>query len=466
MSFCVLVWRNFMNNFFGNIKFDGFIHKFNFFVLFALLVSFMLLPSITHSCDTYFYDDLKVRALTNANIPIPNAEVNVTYQYSYSMPNRQVIHATDKNGIAKFGVRNNVGLSSRLDCNIYITVNYMNTQKSKTVVANLHGHPVDIFLDAYTLTIHPIDQTGKLLTNVTVLIDNISINDKTGRFYAIVTSGKHIVTLVYKGRKSSRTIDVTGDRVMSLQIGNYPLTLEVIDDYGRPVSNATVNVNGESCDVNSNGVCSLADLPTSTVAVTVTYKGKTYKNTYNILTSSFYKFNIDTIPPKITTMTYNMNGKYLSFNVIVTDNQSYASGIDNVKARYKIDNSVVGHSASVYVKSENTYAFEIENPGLNHKVNISVFAKDGAGNYASKNYIVTIYEGTSNNEKNSAKPGRSTEGANGSGNTTTSNSNNSKGTFNIFPVKIPSALLMVLGVIISIGGLYYLYNWKKGNDSN
>jgi len=428
-----------------------------------MLIGLSLIPSFVYSCNIYFSDHLKVRALTEANYPIPNAAVTISYQYDYGRPNRQVTHTTDARGIAEFDVRNDVGLSSRLDCNIHISVVYLGVKKSTTVITNLHGHPVDVFLNAYKLTVYPIDQTNKPLTNVTILVDNMTLSSSAGGFYAIVTSGKHLVTLVYKGRKSSRIMDISRDARMNLQVGNYPITLEIIDDYGREVPNATVDVSGEPCRINLDGLCHLTDLPTSTVVVTVTYKGKVYTNNYNLLISNFYKFPLDTLPPKISNMSYKNIRDSLVFSVVVTDDQSYASGIKDIKVRYKLDDSVAGHSVNTYVKSNNVYAFEIKNPGINHKIYISIFAKDGADNNARKDYLVNIYEINPNNNKNEQQLVNGTTNSTNSTNSTTTKNDGFKF---VLPIKIPSAVLMVLGVIISIGGLYYLYRWKTGGTGD
>jgi len=58
-----------------------------------------------------------------------------------------------------------------------------------------------------------------------------SVNDTLGVYYFFqIPEGKHKVSLIYKGGKSSRTINVNKDTTLSMQFLKYSITLSVVDD--------------------------------------------------------------------------------------------------------------------------------------------------------------------------------------------------------------------------------------------
>ncbi len=426
-----------------------------YLILLIGLFTFAIFINLSYACTPQFYEHLNVRVLTNQNYPIPNASVNVQYQYIYGMPLRSVTHTTNEEGIASFDIMNSEKMQSRLNCNIYITANFMGSTAKTTIVPVYHSHPVDLKIDAYKLTIYPVDQNNNYIPNTTIVVDGKNVPEKYHKFYTIVTKGQHTVTMIYNGRKTSRAVYITNNTVMSMQFSKYTLTLSVIDDYGRPVSDAEVYVNGMLQKQTNNGTYVISNLPSSTVSVKVIYKGKTYSKTYDLLTYSFYKFAIDTIPPKIENLTYHMDGKNIVFNARITDDQDYATGIDNVKVRYSLDNDLSGKYASVFVKTKDIYGFEIQNPGPNHNIILIIFANDGADNYAQKTYSVKVSQKIINLNSNNVN---NTNGKNNIKNNKKNSNNNG-----IFST-LSSWILPAVGLIILVIGLYYLYKWKKGAD--
>jgi len=416
-----------------------------------VFVGLLLLVPFLYSCNPEFEETINVRVLTNRSYPIPNAPVSISYQYMYTLPRRVVTHFTNEKGIATFNVRNSEKMASRVDCNIIVATKYMGKSASKTIVPVYHEHPVDLRIDAYRVTVLPVDQNNKPLDNVTVLVDGVNVPKKYGRFFMVVTQGKHIFTLIYRGSKSSRVMYVNRDATVSLQFSNYKLTLRLVDDAGRPIHDADVDVNGMSCNLTDKGVCTLEDISMPSARVTVRRNGKTFSKTFDITTYRIHTFPLDITPPKIESLNYTRKRSDLQFEVHASDNQEYSSGIENVKVRYTVDGEVSGHRPDVFVKRNDVYGFTIPYPGVNHKMTIEIYVSDGVGNYAKKVYVLDIHEESlyvPPKEDNTHPSENETSGQ------------EKHDVIEIFPIKIPTTILVVLGVLISIGGLYYLYKWK------
>ncbi len=349
----------------------------------------LLLVSISLACLPGWEENLSIRVLDKNLIPIKNATVTVTFQRAAYLSNGYTTTnpvQTDENGVANIHLKNIDTYNKNLDCSFLVNVSYDNKKASKEFIVGSHPNILDFTLDAYLTKFYVYDQNGNPLENAHISVDDFVINtNNLGNAEVVLGTGEKEVMVDYKGGKIYQTINVDKEKTINISFNQYPMTIKVIDDFGKPL-NATLFIEGNNYFI-KNGIISFENIHSRFPNPTVEYKGIKKKINADLSLKQQYTIVYDFNAPNIGDINVeNQNGS-LVLTFSASDPGTNPSGIDEVLVTTEKDG--IKRDAYVYMLEDGIYTAQLGEPeeGL-YVVNIEIKDADGNIDYAKVSFSV------------------------------------------------------------------------------
>lgn len=347
-------------------------------------------------CDTSYTDNLTIRVLDAKSRPVDGATVYFFHQYSGSVgaSGTGTYHTigpkfTDSQGLVKYKVKNIEQTASKLNCDITINASEGGGFKKETIIANAHSAFIDLKLDIYPVYVYAKGQDGYPIKNATVTADSKSKKtDQNGyvKFYS--KAGKLDYLVSYLEGKQSGSIQVTGDTTYSVVMSFYTITVDVVDDMGKPL-NSSISIFNKVYQL-EDGHFSKDKTFGTEVDFTVTYAGVSKKLKMYPAVDPKKQVVFDLTSPKIGNITKSdIKGK-TRLSIPVTDGGLYPSGVDtsSIVVTYRLEpaaSTAQWSRAVTYVSSKNVFIADFPEFKPNSLVQFKVEVADKEGNKATVN---------------------------------------------------------------------------------
>ncbi len=361
------------------------------FILAILLLPFMLAANL---CRPKFIESLHMQVVDADGYAIPNVSISLRYQRSATVyvyengryvPDYRTTNPvyTDWRGQANVTVVNTESDSSKLDCNIQVTLEYFGKKYYHTI--SLKDVPPDYFTftlsDVRRVHVRVLDE-GRAVPSFKLYVSargtDASWSVNGNEFYVELPEGS-IQGYVYNPAKDLKMFfseyvnkDYGG---LLIDFRRVPLTIKVSDDLGMPLP-FTVIVDGKSYFGAKNGVnISLYDKPINATLLVngtemaITLNPKLGEQSYYIDRHSPYLVN--------TRLRLKDKDKYeYTLSFMAVDRGNYASGVASAKLYTKGEDGEwheysLSYDGSVYVA---------EFYGVKKDVDVKIVLKDEWGN--------------------------------------------------------------------------------------
>ncbi|HIH22564.1 TPA: hypothetical protein HA238_02455 [Candidatus Micrarchaeota archaeon] len=355
-------------------------------IIFALLsVSFAAVECPVSFSETEFVQvlDTKGRAVEGAIVQIYyQRDSTFSYGYVTTLPK-----PTNSSGMIRIPISNIETNPAKLDCKFKTNATYDGKTVKREDKVGLHPKILDLVLNLSILSLKVTDQEGHPLDGAELTVDGIEkTTGKDGKTQLHIAPGSVSVFVKYGDGKLEENFKVSGDTTKIIALDLYPLTINVLDESGKPLD-AEVIVGSTSAKTNSSGSVRVEKLGTATPDVIVKFKNVEKEVLVDLGIKTFYNVVFDTTPPKINSIKPIQTEKVTKLVISAEDPGDYPSGIDveKISARYSAgDND--WKSISVYLSGSEQYAAEIPNQPANTVVKFSIEVYDKDGNWASKEY--------------------------------------------------------------------------------
>jgi hypothetical protein len=423
--------------------------NFRYLLLFFLLVSVAFADT---DCNTSYSDDVRVRVLDAKFRPVEGASVWVYHQYTgtFGVAGKGTYHTlgpktSNSEGVVNFTVRNIEQTEAKLDCDIDVNASMAGATNKETVTANAHPEFVDVRLNIYPLKIYVRDQSAAPLENATIAINGlVKKADASGlvKYYAKPGTVEYLVS--YLTGKQSGSITITNDTTYTVNLAFYPITINLVDDNGNPLS-GSVTIFNKSYSVDSTGTLTLDKTFGDEIEFSTTYKGLTKTETMYPAISKEKQVVFDLNAPTIGSVSKEEVDKKVRLTIPVEDKGIYPSGVNTstISITYRLEGeggSAVWEKATTYVSSKDVFIADFPEFKSNSLVQFRIEVNDNEGNKATVTgrFTTTTTQPPTTDTNSQQKP----------------------------PIEEDFPLLPVLGGVIIIAFVLYLFFrfGKKGGE--
>jgi hypothetical protein len=189
---------------------------------------------------TNYSDSFDVRVLDASLRPVQNASVVVTYDRGVTFGSQYFTTPpkyTDSNGKVHFDLINQGTNTRELDCSIVITASIAGGSNTTTVIATAHGKTVDVPITyVYPVRFYVRDETGNPLSNATVTLSGLGkTTGADGLAAFFIDAGEHNYLASYLDGGQPGHLNVSRDVTYEVIMRAYKVTVEIVDDFGRPL---------------------------------------------------------------------------------------------------------------------------------------------------------------------------------------------------------------------------------------
>lgn len=358
----------------------------------CMLCSAQTLTTNTPPCNASFEDTLTVRALDAGSAPIQGAAVYVYYQYSGSVgANGGGTYytagplITNDSGVVQTTIVNVETDQSLVDCNVDINALVGGVNSSTSIVAIYHPPIVDVNVPVYPVVFHVTDSAAAPLAGATVWFGNQTETTDAQGFTKFYTSpGQTDYLVSYGDGKQQGSMMVSNDVNFGAVIRFYPVTIQVIDDMGKPL-NATLATGTKVVQLSSNGTYYDPRIFGNSFQFNVSYAGVVKDLAINPGTDSPKKVIFDFTSPTIGSIGQSQVGNATRLTIPVTDPGVYPSGVDpaSVSVTYKIESAAQWSRAIVFTPQNGVFVADFPEFPPDSVIQFKVEVADLDGNKAS-----------------------------------------------------------------------------------
>ncbi|MFA5349620.1 MAG: hypothetical protein WC309_04650 [Candidatus Paceibacterota bacterium] len=334
------------------------------------------------TCNTSYTEELNIRALDANSRPMPDVTITLRYQLSESTGKGYVTtipKPTGSDGIAKIKIQNLENQIDKLKCDITITAEYDGKEIKKTVYAGSHESLIDLNIPAYNLILTIKDQNNQKVNGATVSVGNFTkYTNNAGMVGFSVVSGEKLVLASYEGAKREAIIPVTKDTTYDISFYVSNLTINVIDDQGRPLS-AAAEFFGKTYN-STLGKIIISDVGVISPDINVICNGITKTPKINLDISNEYTVIFDTTSPELISIKDQRTDKSTSLILTIIDPGSNPSGINENTLAVNYDYGNGWKYAKIFPKGSGVYIAEMDPINFDTIVFFSIYVEDKEGN--------------------------------------------------------------------------------------
>lgn len=354
------------------------------------IVLFLILSQVAFADCVGYNDSFDVRVLDAKYRPVPDAEVQVTYDRGATFGEQYFTtpaHYTDSEGKAHFIIFNQGTTARKMDCDIDITGSAGGSKKAVTVVANQHGPIVDVVLnDVYPARFYVRDQLGKPLEDASVTLGTkTGKTDENGLIKFFYKTGSYDYLASYLDARQAGSLAVSDDTEFEVLFTYHGVVVDVVDDTGNPL-NATLAIFNESFQL-EDGHFEYEKTFGEMIPYSVTYKGIPRTGTIETSIDPTIIVVYDVHSPLFGEITTDIANNWTKLLIGVSDPGDFASGVDvsSIRVTYRLepaDPTDPWNTAVTFTTGYNTFTADFPELPPNSIVGFRIEITDKTGNRA------------------------------------------------------------------------------------
>ncbi|MEM2963357.1 MAG: hypothetical protein QXW70_04015 [Candidatus Anstonellales archaeon] len=363
-----------------------------------------------------FAADLNIQVADQDLRPIENAKVEVTYQLN-SIRGRVTTSPkyTDSNGMVSIRIVNTEYNTAKTDKNFVVVATYGGESNSVSYTVDTHPSVIVVQVPAYIVNVFVRDQNGRVLSAKVTARGVEKTTDASGRVFFHIPPGQTQIEANYNGVKKRMNLDVSSDTSWEFIYPLYSLTVNVVDEMGRPLG-ATVGIGSQYINTDAYGKAKFQNVPQDSPEVTVQYGN--VEKTLNPYLPSEKEITVafDNSPPQISDISAGYINGFVKLRAKIVDIGKYASGFGEgtqFYVTYRVDGN--RRQTEMYPVGGFYYEADLQTLMKSAEIPYTIVAWDKEGN---RNSVSGMYNLTVIVERNNPPIGRDeskeAEGSDGS----------------------------------------------------